>query len=222
VERCLGGEWCVQLRGSKAARRLKERAGSPGSDMDGTQSLLVEGNGASDHADKGKAKTLKTSRSAERLVPAAAMNRGLLRSLPHNESSLNLVAAAVPKRKEGREKETRRSVEQMEGAQHGQPDKQAHNSHRGHGYSVHPHRLNHNPPPSAGSLPLPSTKNVATESIPSSPHHHSTSHRRSAPPTPPKRRKPPAVPIRAVSGEGVTMTAIKTSAGKGKKVTGGQ
>jgi hypothetical protein len=193
--------------------------------MDGTQSFASTSNVGSDNTDKGKVKTLKTSRSVERLVPASAINRGLLRSFPHNESTLNLVAAAVPKRKEGREKEkeARKSVEKLEGVQHGLPDKQAHYSHRENGHSAPSQRQNHNPPSSGSSLPLPSPKHLTAESAPPSPNHNATSHRRSAPPAPPKRRKPPAVPIRSVSGtEGVTMTAIKTSAGKGKKATGGQ
>jgi len=222
VERCLGGEWCVQLRRSKAARTLKERAASPGSDMDGSQSLLIDGSSGSGNTEKGKSKTLKTSRSMERLVPASAINRGLLRSLPHNESTLNLVAVAVPKRKEGKEKEIRKSVEQVDGVHHGSPDQQAHHSHRENGHSGPSQRRDTHPPTSGGSLALPSPKHLTAESLPPSPNH-ATSHRRSAPPAPPKRRKPPAVPIRSVSGtEGVTMTAIKTSAGKGKKGTGGQ
>lgn len=221
MERCLGGGWCVQLRGSKAARTLKERAGSPASDMDGTQSLLVEGKVPSDNADKGKGKTLKTSRSVERLVPASAMSRGLLRSIPHNESTLNLVAASAPKKKEGRdrEKEMRKSVGQAEDVQCGQPEKRAH---RENGVSTHPHLQYHNVPSPAGSSPLSSPKHATSESLTPLPNHKGTQHRRSAPPTPPKRRKPPAVPIRAVSGESVTITAIKTSAAKGRKVTGGQ
>jgi Protein of unknown function (DUF2013) len=224
VERCLSGEWCVQLRGTKAAKDLKGRAGSPASDFDGTQSLFVEKNVSPD-ADKGSGKTLKSSKSVERLVPASMTGRGSLRVLSHNESTLSLVGAAAPKRKEGREKESRKSAGQVEGSHQMQPEKQPYNSHGPNGYpsthSAHPHHQ-HSKVPSSGGLPLPSPKHITAVSLPPSPNHNG-SHRRSAPPAPPKRRKPPAVPIRtAATVEGVTMTAIKTSAGKGVKGTGGQ
>ncbi|KDQ56797.1 hypothetical protein JAAARDRAFT_36278 [Jaapia argillacea MUCL 33604] len=111
VERCLSGDWCVQFRKTDKKKKSVnleihlERMDSPGFDSTfassttvptptTTQSLLVPPGSP----EKGKQKTLKTSRSAEHLKVAPAPNRTLqdLRK-PSNESSLSLPSGASAK-----------------------------------------------------------------------------------------------------------------------------
>jgi hypothetical protein len=195
----------VQFKGPKDA--LKEREGSPSSDVvvKGTSASLIVERTTKSETGKEKVKTLKTSRSVEPLV-AKATDRRLLRSQP-NESTVSLANTSLPKRKEKGSNNGGLESEQVK-------SNGPHHSH----FDVDE--------PSTSSTPINSTSVVYAprprlhSSMPSSPlNQKAPQPRRSAPTPPPKRRKPPAVPALHrngnVLGGGVTMTTIKSSAGKG-------
>ncbi|OAX33796.1 hypothetical protein K503DRAFT_775213 [Rhizopogon vinicolor AM-OR11-026] len=187
VERCLGGEWCMQLRKTTHNKEALKREGdfrqcSPSHDIiasttqdtvssQAPASPTVEYDSASKALDL-KPKLSKTSRSAESIhtptsprmpIPRSAIDT--IRRPSTSAASFDGVAAATmaPKR---RDKAS--SVDDVTAVMR----------------------------PEKGSMNLPSTTSVKV--------------RRPAP-APPKRRKPPPVPVGTTNG-GATITAIATSA----------
>jgi len=208
VERCLSGEWCVQLKNNKkdSGKQLDySRGGSPSCDSIGSQSHLgIPGVSASTELNRsgsGKTKTLKSSKSVE-YIKGPSVPQQQRQPRPSNASVLSLsgVASATPP---------------------GPPSPLAHPKRKGSASSAHvdgtfsdrhslPHSHlahNHHPQSFASSVPASPTSSdqngvaSAQAQVP---------HRRSAPPAPPKRRKPPAIPVGHTNG-GATITAIRTS-----------
>ncbi|KAJ8597718.1 hypothetical protein M405DRAFT_755489 [Rhizopogon salebrosus TDB-379] len=201
VERCLGGEWCVQLRKTSHDKEALKRQGdfrqcSPSHDIiaSTTQDTVSSQAPTSpvmeyDSASKAlglKQKVLKPSRSVESLHAPTSPRIPILRSAdalrrPSTDSAASLggvATATVPRR---RDKAS--SVDDVTVANRSE-----------NGVFAQQLRL----PPSPGSLSLPSTT--------------STNHKVRRPaPAPPKRRKPPPVPVGTTNG-GATITAIATSA----------
>ncbi|KAG0703554.1 hypothetical protein DFH29DRAFT_916023 [Suillus ampliporus] len=200
VERCLGGEWCVQLRKTTHDKEALKRQGdfrysSPSHDIiasttQDTVSTRAPTSPDVEHDSASKAlslkpKVLKHSRSVEsihtptspRLIPRSTTDT-FMRSSTDSTTSLTAAITPAPRR---REKAS--SVDDVTATLH--PEKVA--------LMQHPR-----PPPSPSSLSLPPTTSV----------NHKV--RRPAP-APPKRRKPPPVPVGTTNG-GATITAIATSA----------
>ncbi|KAG1859267.1 hypothetical protein F4604DRAFT_1793148 [Suillus subluteus] len=199
VERCLGGEWCMQLRRTSHDKETLKRQGdfrhsSPSHDIiastrqDTVSSRAptspdVEHDSAS-KALSSKPKVIKHCRSVEsvhnptspRLPPPRSVKTTYIRSSPDSATSLAAATIAASRR---REKAS--SADDVTSAVALHPEK---------GVLVQQPR-----PPSSSSLNLP-------------PVNHKV--RRPAP-APPKRRKPPPVPV-GTTNSGATITAIATSA----------
>lgn len=202
VERCLGGEWCVQLRRTSHDKEVLKRQGdfrysSPSHEIiaSTTQDTVssravtlpdVEHDTAS-KALSSKPKVLKHCRSVEsihnptspRLPSPRSVKTTYDRSSTDSATSLAATTTTAPRR---REKAS--SVDDVTSA-----------------VSLHPEKsvLAQQPrPPSSSSLNLPPATSV----------DHKV--RRPAP-APPKRRKPPPVPV-GTTNSGATITAIATSA----------
>lgn len=202
VERCLGGEWCVQLRRTSHEKEVLKRQGdfrysSPSHDIiaSTTQDTVTSRASTSpdvehDSASKAlspKPKAIKHCRSVEsihnptspRLPSPRSSKTTYIRSSMDSTTSLAAAATTVPKR---REKAS--SVDDVTSAATLLPEK-----------SVLAPQYR---PTSSSSLNLPPATSV----------NHKI--RRPAP-APPKRRKPPPVPVGTSNG-GATITAIATSA----------
>ncbi|KAG2136004.1 hypothetical protein DEU56DRAFT_363556 [Suillus clintonianus] len=200
VERCLGGEWCVQLRKTTHDKDALKRQGdfrhnSPSHDIiasttQGTVSSRAPTSPDVEHDSASKAlnlkpKALKHSRSVEsmhtptspRLPSPRSVKNTYMRSSTDSTTSLAAATTTAPRR---REKAS--SVDDVNVTLH--PEK---------GVLVQQTR-----PTSSNSLNLPSVTSV----------NHKV--RRPAP-APPKRRKPPPVPVGTTNG-GATITTIATSA----------
>ena len=216
VERCLSGEWCVQLRTSKENKRpeLCERVGSPSSESATSTTPTVNHLSASAEpsmstalnlersASTSKSRTLKTSKSVEFIKGGlqkekrARLPTDRMRG-PSNASSLNLAGAtSTPPSPLSTSPTKRRELPDL--------------AHTDDNFGLLPDRClqthDDRTPPSARSLPSPRIPDQNCVSPPAA----NTTHRR-PPPTPPKRRKPPAIPLGSPNG-GTTMTAIKSSA----------
>ena len=221
VERCLSGEWCVQLRKEKKHAELDEiRAGMGSPSSEGTTALTQTHNHLLPSAEPsmstalhlertasiGRSRTLKTSKSMEfhkgdsrrhKHSPCSPTER--LRS-PINTSSLNLGGVIS----------TSSSPTSPLPASPTKHREKSHSAHVDGNFGVHrQHQHDHaklhcdNPPLSARSLPSPAGHQI-------SPAATNSTHRR-PPPTPPKRRKPPAIPL-GNCNDGTTVTTIKSSA----------
>ncbi|KAG1872950.1 hypothetical protein DFJ58DRAFT_406806 [Suillus subalutaceus] len=199
VERCLGGEWCMQLRRTSHDKETLKRQGdfrhsSPSHDIiastrqDTVSSRAptspdVEHDSAS-KALSSKPKVIKHCRSVEsvhnptspRLPPPRSVKTTYMRSSPDSVTSLAAATIAASRR---REKAS--SADDVTSAVALHPEK---------GVLVQQPR-----PPSSSSLNLPTVNHKV---------------RRPAP-APPKRRKPPPVPV-GTTNSGATITAIATSA----------
>lgn len=201
VERCLGGEWCVQLRRTSHDKEVLKRQGdfrhsSPSHDIiaSTTQDTVssraptspdVEHDSAS-KALSSKPKAMKHCRSVEsihnptspRLSPRSEKT-SYIRSSPDSTTSLAIATTIPPRR---REKAS--SVGDVTSPVALHPEK-----------SVLAQQYR---PTSSSSLNLPPATSV----------NHKV--RRPAP-APPKRRKPPPVPV-GTTNSGATITAIASSA----------
>ncbi|KAG1737559.1 uncharacterized protein EDB91DRAFT_1140617 [Suillus paluster] len=199
VERCLGGEWCVQLRKTTHDKEALKRQGdfrhsSPSHDViasttqDNVSSRAptspdVEHNSASKTLSS-KSKVLKHSRSVESIHVPTSPRLPSLRSATDKfmrsstDSATSLAAATTPA---PRRREKASSVDDVTVTLY--PEK---------GALVQQPR---HPSPSS-SLPPATSVNRKV--------------RRPAP-APPKRRKPPPVPV-GTTNSGATITAIATSA----------
>ncbi|KAL0946291.1 hypothetical protein HGRIS_012540 [Hohenbuehelia grisea] len=230
VERCLSGDWCVQLRRATPPSPSPlpsefSRASSPGnaSVVSTTKAhsshLVVPLNGGLP-----KARTLKAAKSVEnmhaststhrqRRKPPHPSPRGLetLRR-PSNASTISLtgVATAMAPSAPSSAVPDRGSTLKADG-----PSSARHQSHH---HSPVPGSEKNEPRShlSIDSLDSlsPPTPIVSAASLPSSPIpiDAAPKQRRAAPPppAPPKRRKPPAIPVGRTNG-GATITAIKSS-----------
>ncbi|KAF5384348.1 hypothetical protein D9615_003171 [Tricholomella constricta] len=238
VERCLGGDWCVNL--TKVQREADgERSTSPNSDASAARSPTQAHVGlsslpASIQLQRSNSKTLKASRSAENLRPAVARPdqprppRSPLDNLrrPSNASSISLsgVANAIaPNHALHPQPKCKGTASSAELEGHFSISSRHHHSRPHHRTQPPPppppllvvENGSHNlrPPPTSSSLhSLPLESSSTSTSTSTSIIQPRQPHRRSAPPPPPpKRRKPPAVPVERTHG-GATITTIKSSA----------
>ncbi|KAF8057059.1 hypothetical protein FPV67DRAFT_1566264 [Lyophyllum atratum] len=203
VERCLSGDWCVNLIGPKQADHA-ERAASPGSDVSAALSPNQVG-----LSSRTNSKTLKASKSVENLragPDAPRSTRSPLDNIrrPSNASAISLsgVANAIaphPSSHVGpiskrRGTGTASAIEMESHFSSRLPPSPLMET----GFYKHHPQLMPSSTKSLNRLP-----DLGVQSYPPQ--------RRSAPPPPPKRRKPPAIPIERTHG-GATITAIKSSA----------
>lgn len=230
VERCLGGEWCVQFRTANKEKDKGSREGSPGSDSVASamqaQPTPSQSLTTSMHPERSgslsKSKTLKTSKSHEHLKGGASQHqqqrqapRSALENLrrPSNASSLSLTgvtSAATPTVPSSNPHAKRREKVGASSLHNDLSFSSPPDRHPTHpptrsenGVADHHHHLH----PTALTTSLP-TSPALNQSMPVA----RTSQRRSAPPAPTKRRKPPAIPVVGRTHGGATITAIKSSA----------
>lgn len=203
VERCLGGDWCVNLikpyQGSDILRH-----GTPMSDITPQSPIGPDRVPAAVQLDRSNSKKLKSSKSVEHLrakrgpprPPRSAVevsrrgSNGSATSLPGvataKSPAPNFIMPA-PKRKT-----TARSIQvESQSEARNPPSSQLESE-----FHNHHHQL------------IAPTKPLYTLMDPG--NHPPPSPRRSAPPPPPKRRKPPAVPVERTLG-GTAIAAIKSS-----------
>ncbi|KAH7912871.1 hypothetical protein BJ138DRAFT_1082828 [Hygrophoropsis aurantiaca] len=198
VERCLSGEWCVQLRKTAHDKESLKSQGdfrhaSPSHEIVASTSQDVIGAKPSlpfiDSSTATKPRSLKPSRSVENIKspvsprsPPRSAIEGLRRPSTDSATSLGGVASAVPPGV-SRRRDTIGSIDDpCPPGQHHIPVPD---------FS--------RPPLSPGAVSLP--PNVSTIAQKS---------QRRPPPAPPKRRKPPAIPVGKTHG-GATITAIASS-----------
>ncbi|CAA7268812.1 unnamed protein product [Cyclocybe aegerita] len=225
VDRCLTGEWCVQLM--ELRKSEPPRVGSPGSDV--SSILSPPGNigslamAASKHLEvsggNSLMKSMKFSKSVEHLSLRPEHQKQPLRSpldqvrRPSNASmtslpstsSKNVVAPANKKRSTSAAPETSHTALRHNSLP---PDPEHHHHHHHHSHSPSPI-----PTPSDHSRPPSSTSSTSPPSSAKSEGFPSTAQPRRKPPPPPapsKRRKPPAIPIGRTNG-GAIITSIKSS-----------
>jgi hypothetical protein len=211
VERCLGGDWCVQFRKAQPPEHAPNHHGTPTSDTSpkSPNPMGVSSVAASAQLQRSGSKTLKSSKSVEHLkgrseqIPRAP--RSALDNIrrPSNASSISLSGVAnavVP-----RTVDPSTSMPKRKGTIFSEQG-DAHFSHRHHPsphgeaeFHKHHHQLI-SPVSLNPSLP------TLMDGVP--PGHAPP--RRSAPPPPPKRRKPPAIPVGRTNG-GATITTIRSS-----------
>ncbi|KAF8201029.1 hypothetical protein K438DRAFT_1821245 [Mycena galopus ATCC 62051] len=232
VDRCLSGDWCVQLRKTASNdtahaadttsdddARNRGRGSSEASERKAHSKLTTPSMSASAQLERsasGKARTLKSSKSVEFLKgnsaitppPGAGGNRSALESSMRrgsNASSINLVAAATtPTYTGGLLAPTRKGSADSGPVEGSYADR---------------HRSSNNYHQSA---PAAIASSLSASSLPSTPPSptapiqvvQQAQQRRSAPPPPPKRRKPPAIPVtRNTTNGGATITTIRTTVG---------
>ncbi|KAJ7768649.1 hypothetical protein DFH07DRAFT_807525 [Mycena maculata] len=231
VERCLSGEWCVQLRKTHSPLPISDDdkwRGSASSDASHYAQMNMPGMAASaqlERAPSGR-RTLKSSKSVENLkghsVTRSALETGVRR--PSNASSINLVASATaPSAKTNSLAPPTRKGSADSGPVEGSyADRhRAPQPHPGHtselSFPTAP--LHHSPLAStmsfgASSLPptppTPMSPSAIQVHVQPPPPQQQQQQRRSAPPPPPKRRKPPAIPVGRTNG-GATITAIRST-----------
>ncbi|KAJ6622827.1 hypothetical protein B0H10DRAFT_1723933, partial [Mycena sp. CBHHK59/15] len=210
VERCLSGDWCVQLRKTHSPERLSaqpsdddKRHGSGSSEASvQTHSHLnlpsMSASAQLERSASGKIRTLKSSKSVEFLKGYSATQprqatRSTLETVRRgsNASSINLVATATAPASNGLPVPTRKGS-----ANSGPVDGSYADRHR----TVHHGHNSELLPPSPTTPTSPVQLHVQAPSP----------QRRSAPPPPPKRRKPPAIPVGRTNG-GATITTIRSS-----------
>ncbi|KAG2159288.1 uncharacterized protein EDB93DRAFT_1114855 [Suillus bovinus] len=199
VERCLGGEWCVQLRRTSHDKEVLKHQGnfrlsSPSHDIiaSTTQDTVSSRAPTSPDAEhdaaskvlNSKSKIIKHYRSAESIhdpISPRSVKTTHMRSSTDSTTSLAAATATA-----SRQREKASSVDDVT-----------------RDVTLHPEKsvlVQQSRQPSSSSLNLPSSASV----------NHSHKVRRPAP-APPKRRKPPPVPV-GTSNSGATITAIATSA----------
>jgi hypothetical protein len=222
VERCLGGEWCVQFRKKKEHRHrdLQDRVGSPNSDKAASatppnpMSIELSMSTALNlerSASIGKSGTLKTSKSMEFKKTSSQKQTSLLRSpieilrSPSNASTPDLsastlpevtVSAASPGLPKRRRKATSAHTEGFGSLEDRQPYPSAYSNCAEH------------PPLSARSEPSTIGTGHGRVSPCLSPPPNHTTHRR-PPPIPPHRRKAPPAPIVGAAGGATRSSSIQ-------------
>ena len=229
VERCLSGEWCVQLRELRESTGYgTQRVGSPNSET----STILSPPGhmgfsvASMNPDLAQGnkvmKSLKYSKSVEQLSirPEPSTRQNLSRSpleqlqtrRPSNASIQSLPtfvspaasSKAITAPASKRRSTSTNNVDDVQTSP--RPTSLPHHAtERYHQHSpLAPHTL---PTPSPPPPPLPPTSPPITE--PEAPTQ-TQPRRRPPPPAPTKRRKPPAIPLGRTHG-GATITTIRSS-----------
>ncbi|KAF7330025.1 DUF2013 domain-containing protein [Mycena kentingensis (nom. inval.)] len=217
VERCLTGEWCVQLRAARRSMEDDDRTSDVSGGAPERSGMTTPATVQLERSASNK-RTLKSSKSMEFVKGQA---NGVSARRPSNASSLNLVTNASmpsgpasplsPSRKGSADTALQgyRSVSSPHHPQHPQPllappvpPLPSHN---------HPHHsLTALSPPA--HAPSVATSRSDSALVPSAdPIPQQPAQRRSAPPPPTKRRKPPAVPTSAKSappGPSITVTTI--------------
>lgn len=207
VERCLSGEWCVQLKSHRDSVVSAEnsRRESSGSEISTAISPLSTSSMTAAQAEgsgSGKSKLLKFSKSVENLTAHVENTRQPPRSpvdqlrRPSNASTFSLPAVANSTAPNSIPAQKRRSGSQVE--HHANPTSTTRLSHDHYHYPV-----------GTGSPLVPRSPDMADE--PSIPAQEPAKNRRPPPPAPPKRRKPPAIPGPRTLG-GATITTIRSSA----------
>ncbi|KAF8624684.1 hypothetical protein AX17_007015 [Amanita inopinata Kibby_2008] len=207
VERCLGGDWCVQF---KNLRDSESGSGSPVSESSSTFSptaVDAASATAATHLTRTpsmRSKALKQSKSVENLtgrldqalrVPVEDVRRASNGSLPGavNATSPPNSAGALP----GQRRKGSSNSEIINGPYSNRRYEDYSDSEmrfRGHNHQM----LS---PASPGTPASPARSEGAVGQIKS----------RRPPPMPPKRRKPPAIPVGHGSNGNVTMTTIRSS-----------
>jgi hypothetical protein len=215
VERCLSGEWCVQLKTSKHERRV----GSPTSESAASAAHALENLFASAEPSmttainlerstsiSGKSKALKTSKSmefkkdkahhqkpvrspVERIRRPSNSNSGLL-SL-NGGATVSVPTSPLPRKCNSADVDGSFGVTTI----------------RHHPFQTHPMPQQSRPPIASPSISITST---ASQEHVSPPAEQSRS-RRPAPPAPTKRRQPPTIPSARTNGD-ASITTIRSSA----------
>lgn len=239
VERCLSGDWCVQLRKMQSPTEtgsslsLERLCSLSPTSEDTLRVASTEKNdyipSSSPEESRQKPK-LKSSRSAENLRASPTKLKPHLHGLekPTNSSSLHLpgttglseptssppTLASMPVPSSHHQKKTRSTTSPRSPPPPPSKSRQAGSSSQADQKYI-PVRAGSLPSPIEGivaSTPIQTTIFSASASNPSLTSVNSTTAKKShqsAPPTPPKRRKPPAVPT--TSGGGARITAISSS-----------
>ncbi|KAJ6562469.1 hypothetical protein B0H19DRAFT_1144657 [Mycena capillaripes] len=226
VDRCLSGDWCVQLRKTPSAVRPADptsdddtRRGSGSSEASARAhaKLVTPSMSASAQLERsasGKSRTLKSSKSVEFIKGYSATQQPAARSAldsvrrPSNASSINLVASATAPTSH-----TLTLPKRQGSANSGPIEGSFADRHRTANYN------NGLSPPASHFVPAAVAASISTSSLPMMPASPTSSiqlnvqppppQRRSAPPPPPRRRKPPAIPV---ANGGATITTIRSSA----------
>lgn len=241
VQRCLSGDWCVQLRQASNHRtktlELERRVDSPGLHSVTSSSSSIHASGStallastvSVEPSGSKIKSLKSSRSHEHLKSAptkptnAPSERTLAETFRSNGSSLSLprVAAAAAHAPPARRRDRAGSMD-VEVPSNSQQERRntilddsAAFTHETPSIIIQspfsPNAQDLPESPLSRLPPVPHSAPIAS-SLPASPIP-SRPHRRAAPAPPPKRRKPPAIPTsKTKTSGGVTFTTIASSA----------
>ncbi|KAJ7076503.1 hypothetical protein B0H15DRAFT_595737 [Mycena belliarum] len=235
VERCLSGDWCVQLRKAHPSsdttsdddvRRGSRSNGVSGRTVSNMNAPSMSASAQLERSASGKTRTLKTSKSVEFIKGYAATQqaqaqrpptRSALDTVrrPSNASSINLVAGATAPVHVG----TLPPPLRKGSADSGPVGGAFADRHRVAHTSAPAPTAHHAPVPIAGSLSGSSLRSAppppATIQVPVQPSAPApVPQRRSAPPPPPHRRKPPAIPAARANSTaaGTTITTIRSSA----------
>ncbi|KAG5728408.1 hypothetical protein E4T56_gene18959 [Termitomyces sp. T112] len=203
VERCLGGDWCVNLMKAKQGPSV-EKPSFPETEIAMKSATAFQSTPADAQLQRCNTRTLKASRSAEHLrgrpdslkPPRSPGVDDLLRTNANNASvtSLSGVAHAAPMNPNRPSLPKRQSTANSVLMDGHYSSRHPPAPHVDTGFHNHHHQL------------IPPTKSLHT--VTDVKEHPP---RRSAPPPPPpKRRKPPAVPTQKTHG-GATITTIKSS-----------
>ena len=213
VERCLAGDWCVQLR--RAQPVLDEGRTSPSSESSArSPNYPVFRNTASAQLSRANSKTLKSSRSVENLKarqrPPRPPRSGTDDHVRRTSSGGSVTNAAPSDPVHVASTSKRKGTVSSVKSEGHFADRHHQHPHTESEYS-HYHQLT---PPAVSTstrVGLPAHPDEVLQPpgqasiVPTAPPQ-----RRSAPP-PPKRRKPPAIPVAQTNG-GATFQTIRTSA----------
>ncbi|PPR03362.1 hypothetical protein CVT24_012487 [Panaeolus cyanescens] len=217
VERCLGGDWCVQLMETR--KDMERRVGSPSSSSDSSSTIMSppgtfsRPSMSSVQLDGNKSmKSLKHSKSVEHLSVKHDIARQPLRSpldqvrRPSNASVNSLpgyMAQNMGKLSINTSSPKRRSASNTHDSQH---NTHHHNPSRS---STLPPEHSPISPPFRSESPPPPVPPIPSDIIITSKGATGTTQRR-PPPLPPKRRKPPAIPV-GRTNSGAIITSIRSS-----------
>ena len=222
VDRCLSGDWCVQLRELRESAGYGiQRVGSPHSETSSTILSPRGDTGPTDYASGNKAtKSLKHSKSVEQL---SVHSEPLIRTIPR--SPLDQVQTRRPSNASIQNLPTFVSPTSPKAATVAAPKRRGTNNisaddvqtaTRHNSLPHSPEHYHQRPPPLPPLAPhtraTPPTSPLPPLTPPIVEEHamQTQPRRRPPPPAPTKRRKPPAIPLgRTYSG--ATITTIKSS-----------
>ena len=225
VDRCLSGDWCLQLRELRESAGYGiQRVSSPNSET--STILSPPGNmPASMHLDSTGnkvMKSLKHSKSVEQLsiraepstrqIPRSPLDQiqtrrpsnASIQSLPAfvSPNSPKIITAPASKR---RQNTSNTPVEEVQTARHNSLPLGAEHYYRQPPSPLSPHSRSPTAVVAATTATTPSSPPAAEETS-----TQTQPRRRPPPPTPTKRRKPPAIPLGRTHG-GATITTIRSS-----------